>query len=117
MIRSQLPGIVVTLLILSINGCSSGPIPRWDGKIWAGDSQRQSIRRSQANEEIKASDPEFDKYLAISYSDFRSFYDTYVLGCKEWRPELNLMSADEALSRFQIAMKDLENAVKASEKK
>lgn len=92
-------------------------MPRWDGKIWSGDSQRQSIRRSQENEEIKASDPKFDQYVAISYADFRSFYDTYVLGCKQWRSEIQMMGADEALMRFQIGMKDLENAAKATETK
>lgn len=84
-------------------------MPRWDGKIWAGDSARSSIRRAQENQEIKASDPAFDSYMAMTYEDFRSLYATYVLGCKEWRPGIQMMDSGEALQRFSVAMKDLQD--------
>lgn len=98
------------ILLLSLSACVSGPTPRWDGKIWAGDSARSSIRRAQENAEIKAGDPAFDNYMAMSYEDFRSFYSTYVLGCAQWRQGIQMMGADEALQRFSIAMKDLQDA-------
>lgn len=113
-VRSQLPGILGTFLILSLYGCGtvSKPIPKWDGKIWAADSSRSSIRRSQESEEIKANDPLFDSYMAMTYQDFRSFYATYILGCEKWRDGIQMMDATEALQRYSIAMKDLQDAEK-----
>lgn len=96
-------------LSLILSGCAAGNTPKWDRKIWAGDSARSSIRRAQENQEIKASDPAFDSYMAMTYADFRSFYATYVLSCKEWRQGVQMMGADEALQRFSIAMKDLQD--------
>lgn len=105
---------ICSILLLSLSSCAGGgPIPAWSGKIWAGDSSRSSIRRSQENQEIKASDPLFDSYMAMSYEDFRSFYATYVLGCKQWRDGIQMMDASEALSRFSIAMKDLQDSERA----
>lgn len=105
LIRWQLP---LSLLLLLINSCSSGQLPKWSGEIWAGDSKNAGITRAQANQTIKATDPAFDKYLAISYDDFRSFYATYVLGCKEWKPGLNMMTNAEAYDRFRVVFEELQ---------
>lgn len=106
---------MATILLASLSGCASGgPIPKWDGQIWAGDSEHQSIRRSQepdpAKNEIKASDPRFNDYVAISYSDFERFYATYVLGCSKWKDGLEMMSESEANSRLRLFWLDMRRA-------
>jgi hypothetical protein len=107
---------ILSLLGLNQAACiSTKPIPRWEGKIWAGDSERASIRRAQENEEILASDPRFNEYLALTYKDFRSFYATYVLGCKQWRAGIKMMSPLEALSRYRIGLQDLEDEARHQE--
>jgi hypothetical protein len=111
---------ILSLLSLSLSltstGCiSTKPVPKWEGKLWAGDSERAAIRRSQSNEEILASDPRFDGFLAMTYADFRSFYATYVLGCKQWRQGIKMMGPREALERYRIALTDLEDEVQAQE--
>lgn len=68
------------------------------------------MRRTQDNTECKAGDACFDQMMGITYSDFRSFYSTYVLGCKQWRQGIEMMSPQEAYMRFSIAMKDLDEA-------
>lgn len=105
------------ILLASLSGCAHNkPIPNWDGKIWAGDASRASIRRAQAGEEIPASDPRFDSYVAISYDDFTSFYSTYVLGCEKWKKGLTMMSAQEANARLQLFMLDLQRAAEAEKR-
>lgn len=107
LIRNQL---LLVLLLGSVMGCShGGPVPKWDGKIWDANHEVAGIRRTQDNEVILATDPAFDAYIAMSAADFRSFYTTYVLGCKEWKKGTTFMSAGEALDRFKYALKDLRN--------
>lgn len=88
-------------------------MPKWDGHIFAADHTRAGLVRAQSGEFVAATDPAFDTYLAMTYSDFRSMYATYVLGCKQWRKGTQMMNANEALERFSIGMKDLNDASKA----
>jgi hypothetical protein len=69
--------------------------PKWDGKIWVGDSATASIRRAQDNESISCTAPDMDEMLCISGADFQRLIETYVLGCKKWRSDLPSMSADD----------------------
>lgn len=110
LIRNQLLSL---LLLLSIASCSSGPIPKWNGEIYAGDSAHDGVTREQEHEFISARDPKFDQGVWISYANFRTFYSTYVLGCKQWRSGISMMSANEALSRFRILMTDLDREANA----
>lgn len=88
---------LIPVLSLSLLGATCHQqIPRWDGKIWAGDSASSSIQRKQAGEAIACSDGAFDGYLCISGPDFQKFYETYVLGCAKWRDGLPMMTAQEA---------------------
>lgn len=92
--------ILSLAFLLGIHGCTT-TVPKWDGKIWAGDSANAGITRAQetdpAKRTIKASDPAFDDYMAMSYADFKSFYQTYVLGCNDWQEKTNVMSLSQAL--------------------
>ena len=105
LIRNQ---ILVLLAILSLGGCAHGEIPKWNGKIWAGDSSRAGIARAQDAEFIAANDPAFDSYLAMSFDDFRSFYTTYVLSCERWRKGVPMMSALEAWQTYKEAAEQAE---------
>lgn len=40
--------------------------------------------RKQDNESISSDSDAFDSMIGMSDEDFRSFYTTYVLGCKDW---------------------------------
>lgn len=73
------------LCALLLSGCPSTPIPKWMGKIYAGNSKEAEITRKQGDEHIKASDPKFDKFACMTYVDLESFYQTYILGCKVWK--------------------------------
>lgn len=81
------------LLLLLCLGCV-GKVPVWDGKIYAGDHQRQAVVRAQENEIIMTSDPRFSGGVWMTYEDLRSFYELYVLGCKEWKSDVKLERAD-----------------------
>jgi hypothetical protein len=101
--------------LLSLLSCASGPIPKWDGDLWVGDSKRAAVVRKDAlpdgtvHETVKpATDPSFDKGMWISYNDFRSFYATYVLGCRQWKKGIPMMTAQEALARFRPVIEDME---------
>lgn len=111
LIQAQIP---LLLLLLSLSSCTSGPIPRWDGKLWAGDSASASLVRAQdpnpATNRIPASDKGFDSYLAMSYADFRSFYATYILGCQTWKSGITMMSQKQALDTFKVAVDEFESA-------
>jgi hypothetical protein len=80
---------------MGISSCTQ-PIPRWSGKIWAGDSATSSIQRAQDVQAIGCNEAVFDNYLCMSYADFQTFYETYVLGCKKWDKDLERMSPQEA---------------------
>lgn len=100
------------VLILMASSCTIFlPQPQWNGKLWAGDSANVGISRSQSDEFIEASDPLFDEYLAMSYEDFRSFYTTYVLGCKQWKTGVKMMSPKEVYQRFNLALTESEKKV------
>lgn len=105
------PTHLLAISLLSFTSCVHGQIPAWNGKLWAGDSARGGITRAQSGEHIDATDPLFDGYIAMSYEDFRSFYATYVLGCKEWYPGMPMMSVESAWEMFKQA------AIKAKEAK
>lgn len=57
--------------------------PSLDIKLWAGDSEHQSIRRAQENQEIFASSPEFDEYVCTTYTDLKRVYQL-LSQCKRW---------------------------------
>jgi hypothetical protein len=91
----------IATLLISLSGCVSGPIPEWDGKLFAGDSSRGALVRAQSGEVISAHSPEFDEYVAMSYADFELFYKTYVLGCERWRPNVKMISEQEARAQIR----------------
>lgn len=115
--------ISLTLIATSsLFGCSHGPVPRWNGDLWVGDSKRAAIVRKDtlpdgtSQETVKAAtDPFFDKGLWMSYNDFRALYATYVLGCAKWRNGIPLMTSEEALMRFRIVIEDMEREVEQQE--
>lgn len=82
------------LLLFSLSSCR-GSIPKWDGKLWAGDSQSASIMRSQENAAIACSSVQFDDYVCMSYSDFKSWVETYINGCKKWNADIEKIDALE----------------------
>ena len=87
--------VLLPLLLLALSSCNA-IIPKWDGKLWAGSSADKAIDRSQTKERIDCGDKAFDDYVCMSYEDFQSFYETYVLGCKQWNSGMRMMSIGDA---------------------
>jgi hypothetical protein len=89
-------GALPLLTLALLSACApERTIPKWDGKIWVGDSAARALVFTPSDEKgnrlpnikIPSDSPEFDQYLAMSAKDFKRFYATYVLECKEWRKE------------------------------
>lgn len=87
-----------------ISSCVS-VAPKWYGKIWSGYSEGAAIRRTQSQELIECKDPAFTDYICMSRADFKSFYETYVLGCEKWRNGQPMMSPQEAFLLFSTEIK------------
>lgn len=83
-------------------------------KIWATDSNSGSIKRAQDNQEIFATDPEFDNFKCMSDEALEAFVDTYINGCKEWRRETVPLRENEA---FRQNKKQLKKVLKNLKKK
>jgi hypothetical protein len=98
-------------VLLSITSCSHGSMPVWHGKTWAGDSARAGITRAQDSLHIDATDPQFDNYVAMTYEDLKELFGI-VWSCKQWPMGMEMMSAQEALARYQLMVLDLERQSK-----
>jgi hypothetical protein len=99
------------LSLLLLGSCKSLP-PVWNGKLWAGSSASIAIERAQDNEAISCAAPEFDNYVCMSYEDFKAFYETYVLGCKKWRKDVQRMTPQEAAIAYG-EVESIEQAIQA----
>jgi hypothetical protein len=74
----------ILLVSLYVVSCKHPTPPAWEGKLYAGDSVEAAIVRAQSNERISCSDPQFDDYVCMSYSHYKSFIKTFVDGCVAW---------------------------------
>lgn len=81
--------ILVPLLIASTEKGCEKQIPKWNGKIFAGNSISGTIDRAQDHEQISCLDRQFDNYLCISKKDYDCFVNIYIAGCKEWKVPQN----------------------------
>ena len=91
-----LKGLISILILASafMISCATGPIPKVNIKTWAGDSSRGAIRRSQDPDQISCTDPRFDSYACITYSDVRSLYDA-LQSCQGFAEGTPLMTEQE----------------------
>lgn len=92
--------LILNALLLSASSCN-GTMPRWHGKIWAGHSATQSVRRTQEGQSFPTSDPRFDQGGWISYEDIRKLFDI-LQQCREWEKgtelvPVNVVLKDQAL--------------------
>lgn len=101
--------LAVMLLVGATSSSCRTSIPRWDGKLYAGDSANSGISRKQSNEVIRCDAPEIDAYICMSGDDFKSFYDTYILGCKQWVRGMPRMSVSQAWAILDAAYKNQES--------
>jgi hypothetical protein len=100
---SKLSSILVLGLSLALLSCrGTQQIPRWEGKIYAGDPDERAMVRRQAGEVIPADSEAFRGLMGMKWQGpdgFEGFYRTYVLGCKEWKQETlqkGVMTLEEA---------------------
>ena len=95
---------------LMISACVTGPIPKWEGNIWLGRAKYTGViftKPDGTNEIIRADDPRFNDFIAMTTDDFKSLVVTYIQGCKTWKPGVKMMTATQANARFQILMEDI----------
>lgn len=77
-------GILTIVFITS--GCSHN-VPKIDVSVWAGDSAKNGISRAQEGRTIECTDPSFDAYACLTYTDIQKIYST-ILQCQQWGPAL-----------------------------
>jgi len=89
---------VVLFVVLSV-GCAKPNIPEAlkDIKIWAGDSANVGITRKQDNITIKAEDPKFDDYAALSYSDLNKII-YYLSMCQSYPSDIPMLGQSQLKS-------------------
>lgn len=99
--------VTLTALLFSCGHAMNTQIPAWNGKLYAGDSKNQGLSRPQEHEFIPASDPKFDAMIAMTDEDFKSFYRTYVLGCRDWKPGIPMIKAGVLFNRHKEQLQRL----------
>lgn len=60
------------------------------------------MERKQDNEVIYADSPDFDNMIGMTGEDFASFVDTYVNGCAQWKPGVQIMTPTELLDQISV---------------
>lgn len=103
-------GIAIILWVLSLTGCKN-QIPAIDVSFWAGNATQGGITRAQEGRSMSCLDPDFDKYVCITYDDIRKVFDT-ILMCKDW-PKSQLASAKD-VKRFIKKNSDIIKYVRAN---
>jgi hypothetical protein len=93
--KAHLSLLAIAVLTMGATNCSH-PIPKIDIKIWSGDSETGSIRRSQEGEMILAMDGRFNNYACMTYDDLKKVYET-LLQCKKWKRDTDLAPAYEVI--------------------
>jgi hypothetical protein len=75
------------MVVAALNAsCADAKIPVWNGTLYGGDSARGGLRRGGVNPAfIACSDHRFDDVVCMSSADFKSWNETYIGGCKEWK--------------------------------
>lgn len=91
---------ILILIPLLVSGCVSGPVPKWDGKIYAGSSKDQALIRAQTGEKILSSSKEFDLMMGMTWLDLKTFVHTYIDGCKEWRDDANMVDSNTLFNQL-----------------
>jgi len=61
-------------------------LPKWYGKIFISDPSIGGIvyNANGENKTIDCRSSDFSGYLCMSDSDFKSFYETYIVKCTGW---------------------------------
>lgn len=93
----------VSIVLIVLAGCRSAP-PKVDVKLWAGDSERAGVTRSQTNETIACTDPAIDGLVCLSYADLKKLMDV-IWSCEKWPATLQKMDRrgiDEALRLYSM---------------
>ena len=112
--------LLTICFLSSLTACVTGPIPKWEGKIWLARTKQAGIvftLPDGTNELIRADDPRFNDFIAMTTDDFKSLVVTYIQGCKAWKPGVKMMSAAQANARFQILMEDIQAQSQAEQAK
>lgn len=86
--------LFITLLML---GCKT-QMPKVDVELWAGDSSRSGITRSQEEKTMECRDEQMDEFVCLSYGDLKKIYSTLLM-CKKWGTEVNESNTKDFLDK------------------
>jgi len=111
---SPLKILLISSVLLTAS-CKHPVPPVWNGRLYAGDSQKGAIVRAQSNEEISCVSSSFDDYLCMSYGDYKSFIKIYVDGCQAW--DKDVKEYQRKLEECGLMTKENVDAVKECLKK
>lgn len=76
-------GLLLCLIAVYCAGCPGAEMPKIDVSMWAGDSNRAGITRSQEHKSIGCFDEQFDEFVCLTYDDLKKIYGT-LLKCQKW---------------------------------
>ncbi len=117
-IRASILSNVAVVGLLTLVSCAHpGSFPAWDVEIWPGKPEIGGVVHTDTNGTVrtmKATDPYFSKGAWISYNDLRKAY-ILIQSCKEWKKGTQMMSAQEAIQRFEPLMEDMKRAAALEE--
>lgn len=87
----------ITLLLSLMTGCKT-EMPKVDIELWAGDSHRAGVTRSQEEKTIACNDEQMDEFVCLSYADLKKIYST-LLKCKKWGTEVSSENTKEFMDK------------------
>ncbi len=88
------------VLTLGLWACGAKKIPRFDRPIYALDNldpNEIKLRYKYDQEVVAANDVSMRGGVCFRPDDFVEFTKTYIAGCKEWDPSLELVDSDTLL--------------------
>jgi hypothetical protein len=76
-------GLLLIFIAIYCAGCPGAEMPNIDVSLWAGDSSRSGVTRSQEEKTLSCEDPQMDEFVCLTYEDLKKIYST-MLRCKKW---------------------------------
>lgn len=76
--------LMCSSLLLSCKTTGGKNAPKYTPALYAGDASNGGISRKQSGSFIRATDPQFDDFVAMRYSTLACIHKTYIANCREY---------------------------------
>lgn len=84
----------VILLTVSCGHRPDSSMPKWNGALWAGNSEIGGLKRTQSNQELSCLQPQMDNMVCMSYKALECLYSQLILNCSYWKDPTLQCNAD-----------------------